>query len=109
MPITPKSKQQPWVKRQTITERYDKCTTFNYHSVAWRKDRLAHLKTNPLCSECLKNGLTVEASVSDHIIPIEQGGDAWDWANRQGLCYPCHQSKSAKDRYGKQKNEKAND
>lgn len=103
MPKAAQPLKRPWVKQRTITERYDDSTEFNYHSLAWRKDRLAHLMANPLCAECLKRGLTVEASVSDHIKPISQGGDAWDWANRQSLCYPCHQSKSAKDRYNKVK------
>lgn len=105
MPKALKSKQQPWVKRQTVTERYDKSTTFNYHSVPWRKLRLAVLIENPLCVECAKKGLIVEGSVVDHDKPINQGGDPWDRSNLQVLCYPCHQSKSAKDRYRKQRNE----
>lgn len=95
--------KRPWVKQKTTNERFEREQQFNYHTTAWRKDRLAHLMANPLCAECRNKGLIVEASVSDHVKPIEQGGDAWDWGNRQSLCYPCHQSKSAKDRYNKSK------
>jgi 5-methylcytosine-specific restriction protein A len=74
-----------------------------YHSTAWRKDRAAHLLSNPLCVECNSKGLVNKATVSDHILPIEQGGDVWDWNNRQALCQSCHNSKSASESHKSRK------
>lgn len=70
-----------------------------YNSSRHRKGRIAYLKENPLCAECLKKGKTEEATEFDHIQPINQGGDAWDIDNKQGLCKSCHARKSAKERH----------
>ena len=75
-----------------------------YNTQRWRKDRAAHLSQPTyyrgewypvtLCVKCLERGRVEIATVSDHIVPISQGGDVWDWANRQGLCPTCHNQKS---------------
>jgi 5-methylcytosine-specific restriction protein A len=33
----------------------------------------------------------------DHVVPIAAGGAEWDRVNLQGLCTPCHSSKTAKE------------
>ena len=33
--------------------------------------------------------------VADHINPIKDGGERFDWANLQGLCISCHNRKTA--------------
>jgi 5-methylcytosine-specific restriction endonuclease McrA len=68
-----------------------------YQSREWKQDRLLHLMNNPLCKICQEKGKTTEATVSDHITPIKQGGDKWDWNNRQGLCKNCNSIKTALD------------
>lgn len=70
---------------------------FDYWSTRWRQDRKLHIETNPLCEECKRQGRVTPAIYSDHIRPIKQGGDPWDWANRQALCKRCHDIKSAKE------------
>ncbi len=38
----------------------------------------------------------VSAQIVDHIVPKRQGGTD-DWNNLQGLCWKCHQTKTARD------------
>lgn len=33
----------------------------------------------------------------DHIVPLAEGGDRYDWANYQSLCEPHHDQKTARD------------
>ena len=63
-----------------------------YSSARWRKLRMFQLRRHPLCNVCGGAAGTV-----DHIIPIEQGGDAWDMDNLQTICFQCHQEKRAKE------------
>ena len=87
MPWIPKKKEVSW-----------NTTDFDYHSSRWIKDRALYLKANPLCIECKKEGKTTPATISDHIIPISEGGDEWDWNNRQPLCVKHHNQKNARER-----------
>jgi 5-methylcytosine-specific restriction protein A len=51
----------------------------------------------PLCASCLKQGDVAQAEEVDHIIPLhKQGPDEWE--NLQGLCKPCHQEKTNRDK-----------
>jgi 5-methylcytosine-specific restriction endonuclease McrA len=36
--------------------------------------------------------------MTDHIVPINLGGDPWAWDNLQALCNSHHNRKSAKDK-----------
>ena len=61
---------------------------------AGQRDRQQVLDDEPLCRECLKLGLTTPSAVVDHIVRLADGGsDERD--NKQGLCKPCHDAKSA--------------
>lgn len=55
---------------------------------------------NPLCSgpdsECQRKGRVTIATDLDHIVTIKDGGPDVH-SNRQGLCHPCHERKTAKD------------
>lgn len=62
---------------------------------------MLHLAANPVCVICATKGLIVSATVSDHIRPVRQGGDPWDWSNRQALCDTCHASKSGREAHGR--------
>ena len=55
-----------------------------------------HKRCNPLCVVC---GAPVE--VTDHIVPINQGGQVYALDNLQSLCHPCHNSKSGKETKGR--------
>lgn len=69
-----------------------------YQTPDWKADRKAHLQANPVCRLCweLENKVTM-ATVSDHVIPINKGGDKWDWSNRQPLCSRHNAIKTALD------------
>jgi len=53
-----------------------------------------HFKARPLCAECERQGRVTLATVLDHIAPLWAGGHE-SAANRQGLCVPCHDAKTA--------------
>lgn len=62
----------------------------------WRKAREGFLKSNPLCVRCGAKGLTVAASVVDHIVPHKgDKGLFWQRSNWQALCKQCHDRKTA--------------
>lgn len=64
---------------------------------AGQKLRAQVLAEEPLCRLCLKKGKTSKSTIVDHIKPLAWGG-AETSANRQGLCAPCHDEKSAAER-----------
>lgn len=62
---------------------------------AHRKRRAFVLKRDPLCVECLKEGVVRAATEADHTIPLSEGGeDSVD--NMQGLCKTHHSRKTAR-------------
>lgn len=69
-----------------------------YHTNRWRVISQGYRKDHPLCEECKKNGLTVPSEVTDHIKPINQGGNPYDRDNFQALCSKCHARKSAREK-----------
>jgi 5-methylcytosine-specific restriction protein A len=53
------------------------------------------LRENPLCAECAKSNLLVEAEVVDHVIPHKGDYDLfWDRCNWAPLCKRCHDRKT---------------
>jgi 5-methylcytosine-specific restriction endonuclease McrA len=82
-----------------------------YKSSEWRRIRIAHLTSNPLCVECHKQGIINPGNVVDHIKRLNQRdpfdtqhgrfGEALDMQNLQTLCSKHHNEKSAKERHGK--------
>ena len=57
----------------------------------WRRARLGHLRSHPLCEHCKSAGKLTSASLVDHRIPHR--GDLelfWDRSNWQSLCKACH-------------------
>ena len=71
-----------------------------YNSKRWKALRRDQLAAHPLCWYCLKIGHITAADTVDHITPHR--GDknlAFDPANLQSLCKPCHDVHAdAKDR-----------
>lgn len=78
-----------------------------YQSKQWRALSKRHKQQNPLCLHCLEYGLTTPADVADHIIEIR---DDWekrlDPSNLQSLCHACHNTKTAKERRQRLKNQR---
>ena len=50
----------------------------------------------PICVACKAKGRVTVATQVDHIVPLFKGGEDGP-RNMQGLCQPCHQSKTAQD------------
>jgi 5-methylcytosine-specific restriction protein A len=76
-----------------------------YHTTRWRKLREQLLQAEPLCRTC-KNGTPqrlTAATVADHIVAINNGGDPWDIDNLQPQCEKCHNAKSGRERWRKAK------
>lgn len=68
-----------------------------------RRKRNARLfRRNPLCVECLKRGVIMEAEEWDHIVPLSEGGAEHE-SNLQGLCRSCHAEKSARENVARAK------
>jgi 5-methylcytosine-specific restriction endonuclease McrA len=60
-----------------------------YDSLRWRRLRKQKLNANPICEYKLACTLAPAVEV-DHKIPIDQGGDAWEWSNLVSTCKACH-------------------
>lgn len=54
-------------------------------------------RDDSLCQNCLRTGRAVEARTVDHIKPKAHGGTDDD-SNLEALCWPCHKSKTARER-----------
>ena len=59
-----------------------------YGSGVWRRASRNHRDRHPFCVECGLPG-----GVTDHITPIEDGGEPLDEDNFQTLCASCHNRK----------------
>lgn len=75
-----------------------------YDTRRWRNVRKHHLMNNPLCVHCRDKGLITAATVLDHIKNVgsyeehERETAFWNEDNWQGLCVPCHNRKSQKEK-----------
>ena len=56
---------------------------------AWKRIRDRKIKANPLCEECLKNGVLKPAEEVHHIVPLADGGTS-ERSNLISLCRSCH-------------------
>lgn len=74
-----------WVKRKEVTKRIT--------GRRLQKMREDLFMREPLCAECKQAGRVTLATQRDHIIPLFEGGPD-DETNEQGLCVPCHETKS---------------
>jgi 5-methylcytosine-specific restriction enzyme A len=70
------------------------------YTVRWEKAARRFLLKHPVCTRFGKDkGCTAIAQHVDHVTP--HSGDLrlfWDRRNWQGLCQPCHNRKTAKER-----------
>jgi hypothetical protein len=67
-------------------------TTHRQHdSYAWEKRAKQFLAEHSDCLGCKSRGRHARATIADHIVPINQGGDLMH-GELQALCQWCHQS-----------------
>src|SRR5690606_3209613 len=67
-------------------------------SSRWRNHvRPAQLLAVPYCQRCDEKGILTLATEVDHIAPLEIGGEPFDPANLQSLCFRCHVIKTSED------------
>jgi len=101
MPIKPNKKHRPWLSPTIDKKPFQRITpnTDFYNSRAWRKVSRLFLQSNPFCqcSSCKNQTIPLQSNLTDHIKPINQGGDLWDESNFQAMNSRCHNRKSAKE------------
>lgn len=62
-----------------------------YTTKEWAAARRDFLAARPTCVYCAERGLSMSATVVDHIVPHRGNlGLFWDRTNWQGLCFNCH-------------------
>lgn len=81
--------KQAWTKKATAAKRIT--------GRALQKARAELFAKRPLCAACSLEGVVTLASQRDHIVSLEQGGRDVE-SNTQGLCIPCHDLKSKRER-----------
>jgi 5-methylcytosine-specific restriction protein A len=52
--------------------------------------RAIQLIRKPLCVLCIEAGRTTPSMHADHILPTNDGGASFDFANLRSLCHECH-------------------
>lgn len=67
------------------------------HTAAYKRLRDAFIRGNPKCVICEAEGRFTIATVVDHIEPVSEGGNAFDWGNLQSLCETCHNRKTGRE------------
>lgn len=67
-----------------------------YQTAAWQRRRAAHLTGEPLCRMCMADGLTVAATVADHVVPHKGDLHRFWHGELQSLCKRCHDSRKAR-------------
>lgn len=102
MPMKPRTHVAPnncqHTNRQDYQRALDKQRGSSHsrgYNNAWRKYRDRYLKEHPLCVMCMLNRIIQPATVVDHILPVNRGGDFWLASNHQALCASCHGIKTA--------------
>ena len=96
MPSKPTKIQRAYMPVVKPFERANSNYSF-YNSWAWRKVSKLFLLENPLCLHCQAIGIDTPAKVTDHITPINKGGDKLEQNNFQPLCESCHNKKSSSE------------
>ena len=95
----PNQIKRGWVHERKPFERDNSNAEF-YNSWTWRKIRKLFIASNPLCKHCEMLDVITKATVVDHVVPINRGGERLKEENFQSLCESCHNKKSATESRG---------
>ena len=79
-----------------------------YSSARWTKLSKQYRRHNPLCAHCEARGIFTPVYLVDHIIEIADGGEIWDIDNLEGLCVPCHNTKTGDEKKKRTRRNKNN-
>ena len=97
MPNINKSTRPPWMPDRLAHGRRKRPNREVYGTNRWTVFARRFKMNNPICVECEKVGMISPAEVTDHIKPINEGGEVWSLENLQSLCRRCHDQKSASE------------
>lgn len=68
-----------------------------YGGKRWTQTSKSFRRANPLCAECLRNGIRTAVQLVDHVVErndlIARGDNPYDWQWLEGLCHKCHNRK----------------
>ena len=85
-------------KKEKAKGGWDKDSNKFYNSKRWIAVRNMFRELFPLCQACLRLGKHTPMHAVDHIKPLKEGGDPFDFTNLESLCESCHNRKSAQGR-----------
>ena len=85
----PKHPKQSWVKKPTAAKRIT--------GRRLQQLRKELFEREPLCRPCYRQGHVVVATMRDHILALEEGGQDVE-GNVQPICEACHDAKSKAER-----------
>jgi len=84
-----------------VKDRCESCSPTQKHKTTSKErgydsrwDRLSRRKRihNPLCEECLRNGMVTAAEEVHHIVPIRVRPELrLEWGNLMSVCRSCHE------------------
>lgn len=102
MPKAPPVYRPPGWRKRKQWERPSVFPDQRKRGRAAMRERAAVIAEEPFCREHLKVGQHVRTDVVDHIKPLAWGGSD-ERSNKQGLCHPCHDAKSKRERAADQR------
>lgn len=88
------------IKPKTNTVRYEtwpKAQDPFYRTKRWVERSRGFRREHPVCMVCNR----WKSEVTDHIVPLKDGGEPWADSNLQALCHRCHNRKTARERVRK--------
>lgn len=85
----PKHPKQSWAKKPTAAKRIT--------GRRLQQLRKELFEREPLCRPCYRQGHVVVATMRDHILALEEGGQDVE-GNVQPICAECHDAKSKAER-----------
>jgi 5-methylcytosine-specific restriction protein A len=77
-----------------------------YWSTRWRKTRARFMAATPFCVDCAAENHVAAAQEVDHIVPLVEHGDPYNWENLRSLCSTHHRRRTRNYQNAKAQKEK---